>query len=226
MKNLNKLLLLGIITLVITSCKKSETLFTSSANIVVANMVVGGATLTLNTTTPTVGNNASAIYPLFTGSGPINLYVAATAAAPAVTYYNQPLTVANADSYSLFLGGASPATVDAIVIKESYSNYADSLCGVRFVNLSPNSNPISVNITGQANGSEVTSLAYKAYSNFKQYPALKTNTSYAFQIKDAATGNLISSYTLTTPRFHNVTIALRGLVGGSPAVGVTLVTHP
>ena len=230
MKKLTNILLIITAIAALSSCKKDAAVYTPSASLIVANAVVGGGTLTFNSLATTVNNNNFTLFPMSAGVDQINLFVAATPTISSVNYYNQPLTLANSDNYSLFLGGASPVAIDPIVIKESYTNYADSLCGVRFINLSPNSNLISVNITGQPNGSEVTSLAYKAYSSFKQYPAKKTNTSYAFQIKDAGTGSTIASYTLNLaavgPRFHNVTIMLRGLVGGSPAAGATLVTHP
>jgi len=38
----------------------------------------------------------------------------------------------------------------------------DSVAGIRFVNLSPVTSPVSVDIKGLSNGSEVTSLPYKA----------------------------------------------------------------
>lgn len=221
MKKLSILLVL-IAPFVSLSCKKADNrIITPSANILVANMVTGGATLTFNTTVSTVSNNSSASFPLLAGQNQINL--SNTAVSPAVSYYNQALPTTDAVNYSLFLGGASPTQIDPVLITESYHNYTDSVCAVRFINLSPGSSPISVNITGQSNGSEVASLAYKAYSSFKQYPAKKANSSYAFQIKDATTGNLIASYNLSTPYFHNVTIVLRGLIS-SP--GITMVTHP
>lgn len=215
---------LTISILATISCKRNDIIAPPTANILIANAVVGGATLTFNPLTTTIGNNASASFPIYAGQSPVSL--SNNAITPAASYYNQTITTVDAGNYTLFLGGASPLAVDPVLVTESYKNYTDSLCGVRFINLSPNSNPISVNITGNANGSEVTSLVYKAYSSFKQYPAKKINTTYSFQIKDGITGNLITSYTLTTPYFHNVTIMLIGLVGGSPAAGATLVKHP
>lgn len=223
MKKLSIALTIIILT-AIYSCKKSEVVFTPTANLLVANAVVGGGTLTLNQTTQTVSNNNSTNFPLFTGQTKINL--SNNTLTPAVNYYSQSLVVSNSANYTLFLGGASPNAIDPVLITENYKNYIDSICGVRFINMSPNSNPISVNIVGQANGSEVSGLAYKAYSIFKQYPAKSINKTYAFQIKDATTGNLITSYTLSTPYFHNVTIMLRGMVGKSPVAGATLITHP
>ncbi len=224
MKKLTYLLVLTVLGF--TACTKTSLSLTSPtplASLNVTNAVVGGSALTLNVVNgQTVANNSYTQFSLVAGQSKVNLFPATT---PNTSYYNQTLPTANGSYYSLFLSGASPSAIDATLIKETYQNYTDSLCGVRFINLSPGSDPISVNLTGSANGSEVSSLAYKAYTDFKQYPAKKTNTSYAFQVRDATTGNLITSYALTTPYFHNVTIVLRGLVNGTPAAGVTLVSE-
>ncbi len=173
-----KTLIQAITALSIAIClfgcnKTTDTAPIASGTINVTNVVAGGATITLTnngiiSSNNTVGNNATAWLPLVAGNVPINLGVpaiaatATTPAIPAVTYYSQSLTVDNNTNYSLFLTGASPAAIESVLIKETYPRaYADSVCGVRFINLSPGSNPISVNIKGNINGSEVTSLAYK-----------------------------------------------------------------
>lgn len=200
----------------------------------ITNAVIGGATINLTAgASPylTSGNNAIssnnyAFLPIPSGNVPINLATSAlaatstTAAVPAVIYYTGNLTIDQNTNYSLFLTGSSPQAVDNVLIKESYPRtYADSVCAVRFINLAPGSNPISVDIKGNANGSEVASLAYKAYSNFIQHPAKAVNSSYVFEFRDATTGTLLTSYTLKTPYFHNVTLCLRGKTG---AYGVIL----
>lgn len=238
MKKINYFLLVLISASVLFSCKKSDdTVQASGGAINVTNAVVGGASLTLQTNNNVISNgnsvaaNGYAFMPIANGQTLIGLVVpakaatATTAAIPAVTYYSQTLAVDNTTNYSLFLTGTSPATVDNVLIKENYTRtYADSVCGVRFINLAPGSNPISVNIKGSANASEVTSLAYKAYSNFKQYPAKSVNKTILFEIRDAATGALLyptngSGFTLNVPYFHNVTLAYRGT---GTSVGIIL----
>jgi len=223
------------------SCNKASdtTVGPASGTINVTNAVIGGATITLLTnndiisTSNTLGNNAAGFFPLASGSLPITLGVPAiaatvtTAAIPQVTYYTNTLAVNNTSNYSLFLTGTSPNSVDNVLIQESYPRaYADSTCGVRFINLSPGSNPISVNIKGNANGSEVASLAYKAYSGFIKYPAKAVNKTILFEVRDATTGALLlpatsngNVYTLTVPYFHNVTLCYRGT---GTAVGIIL----
>ena len=207
MKKLSKLFILAALGL--ASCKKATITVTPLSSFNVTNAVVGGATLYLNTSAEdSVTNNSYTAFSLITGQSRLGLYTAANPGAP---YYNQTIPTVNGSYYSLFLSGASPANVDNVLIKESYKNYTDSLCGVRFINLSPGSQPISVDIAGNANGSEVASLAYKAYSIFKQYPAKVSTPTYTFEFRDATTGNLITTYTLNTPYFHNVTLCFAAL---------------
>jgi hypothetical protein len=233
MKTLIRTTLIFTLATCFFACKKSTDTSTVAAGVLnVTNAVVGGATITLNnnaivSSNNTVGVNAYAWLPLASGSIPVNLGVPAKAATPttpivpAVPYYNTTLAVDNSSNYSLFLTGTSPSTIESVLIKESYPYaYADSTCGVRFINLAPGSSPVSVNVKGSANGSEVNTLAYKAYSGFVKHPAKKLNPNYIFEFRDATTGALISSYTLTTPYFHNVTLVLRGIVGSS--AGVTI----
>jgi hypothetical protein len=215
-----------------TSCKKTEIANPSVAagQLNVTNAVVGGSTITMTSnnniisTSNTVGDNGWATFPLAGGQIKIDLSVpaiaatATSAAIPEVPYYNGTFSVNNNSNYSLFLSGLSINAIDNVLIKESYPfAYADSVCGVRCINLAPDTNPISVDIQGNANGSEVASLAYKAYSGFNQHPAKAVNSSYTFEFRDAASGTLLASYTLTTPYFHNVTLCLSGS-GGSYGV--------
>ena len=157
--------------------------------------------------------------PVLAGQKQVDLYTAAVAATinspaiPAVNYYDQPLNVTDKGNYSLFLTGASPSAIDAILISENFKDYTDSVSGIRFINLSPGSGSISVDIQGSPNGSENTGLAYKAYSGFKQYPATVTalNAGLTFEFRDSASGNLLTTYTCTPVTFHNLTLAVTGL---------------
>jgi len=111
--------------------------------------------------------------------------------------YNFTLALSNNSIHSLFLTGTVSAP-DTLYTSDVLPYYppGDSVVGIRFVNLSPGSNPISVNITGNPLGSEANSLAYKGLSNFHQYPATSSISSYTFEFHDVATGNMLASYTL------------------------------
>jgi len=149
--------------------------------------------------------------------------------------------------YSLFLTGADTSSPDYLLTTDSlpYQVPADSTVGIRFVNLSTGSSPMSINLEGSPNGSEVSNLPYKGITGFKNYlcNSTLTNGSYTFVIRDAATGDSLIAYTLfgigsgngiglgdpTNPSnsliFRNITIAVYGsenLMSNSPlnAMGI------
>lgn len=145
------------------------------------------------------------------------------------TLFTGTFNLQNANAYSFFLTG-TVSQPDTMLVRDNLPYYqsTDSVGGVRFVNLSTGSNPVSVDIKGSANGSEVQSLAYKGITTFKTYAANHTVSSYIFEFRDAASGTLIASTTIsgvnnstgtnTTAnsfRFKNHTLALIGQPGGT-----------
>ncbi|HSC37595.1 MAG TPA: hypothetical protein VLD19_06990 [Chitinophagaceae bacterium] len=150
-----------------------------------------------------------------------------------LTIYNSPDTLAQSAPlfklalnfqpgtiHTLFLTGTLTAP-DTLLTADvpPYHPSTDSSVGVRMVNLSPGNAPISVNFTGLANGSEVSSLSYKGITAFKMYPATSAVAHYNFEFRDAASGALLGSYDLTginttgtnTRRFRNITLVFMGL---------------
>jgi hypothetical protein len=210
----------------VSSCEKAEIPSKPLASINITNVVAIGKTARLNSYTTNISNNGFSQFGLHPGDNSLYVYPTADSLNP---YYNQPLSVQEGEIYSLFLAGP-PAKVDAVLIKENIPFITDSSFSVRFINLSPNSDAISINIVGKPDGSEVSNLAYKQISDFKSYQALSTNASYAFQVRQISTGKLLASYTFSNssnpiPRFANVTLVIRGMVGGSPSIGVTRVNN-
>ncbi|MBN9383161.1 MAG: hypothetical protein J0H74_20565 [Chitinophagaceae bacterium] len=112
---------------------------------------------------------------------------------------------------------------------------ADSTMGLRFINISKGSDPVSVNLAGQANGSEVGELPYKSVSAFKTYKAGLAVSSYTFEFRDKASGTLLGSCvvdginndgSINAPnirRGRNYTIALMAVPGGSAAGRVLII---
>jgi len=102
--------------------------------------------------------------------------------------------------YSLFLTGADTSSPDYLFTTDSlpYQSPTDSTVGIRFVNLSTGSNPISINLEGSPNGSEVGSLPYKSITGFKNYlsNSTVTNSGYLFVIRDFASGDSLTSFNL------------------------------
>lgn len=133
---------------------------------------------------------------------------------------------------TFFLCGNAIVGYDGIFIKnEALTNYADSVIGIRFINLSSNSTPISV-VLFNANGTvEVNSIAYKQKSAFINYPSKQATDSIRFILKDVATGDSLTKYVLpktpTSPyttvslahsRFKNITLVIKGLQGTTSGV--------
>jgi hypothetical protein len=129
--------------------------------------------------------------------------------------------------HTLFLTGTTAAsdqlfTTDVL----PYHAATDSTMGIRFVNLSKDISAVSVNLMGQANGSEVKDLSYKGITPFKNYPAGTAISSYTFEFRDKITGTLIGSCVVdgvnndgstATPnirRYRNYTLAFLGAPGG------------
>jgi hypothetical protein len=94
--------------------------------------------------------------------------------------------------------------------------------------LSPNSTPLNITLSTSTTVNEVSNLAYKQYTDFKTYPGLY-NSAYTFQIRAASNPSVVlTTFSLTTatvPRFANITVVIRGMVGTTPALGTTRVNH-
>lgn len=141
--------------------------------------------------------------------------------------------------YSLFLCGSDTTNPDYLFTSDSLPFYpsGDSVTGIRFVNLSAGSNPISINLEGNPNGSEVSSLPYKSITGFKPYTDNSTTQDILFVVRDAATGDSLTQfdfnaynsynngYGLTDPTnngfqltFKSITIALIGQPGTNAVV--------
>ncbi len=142
---------------------------------------------------------------------------------------------------TLFLCGNAGASYDGIFIqKDNIVNHTDSVLGMRFINLSPNSSPVNITLSTSPTVNEATGLAYKQITDFKTYPALQSTSSMIFQLRDAG-GTWLASYTLpVTPaspytnvgipwaRFKNITLMVKGLQGttsGTNAFGIFPVAH-
>ena len=214
------------------SCSKSNNP-PGTASLTIVNAVVGSTPLYTNFGGPQVlewYSDAGGIsfgnfeeFSSYSGHQPLALYP--DTLAQSVPLYNLTLTLPIGTIHSLFLTGTTSApdtmtTVDT----PPYHPASDSSMGIRFVNLSPGSAPVSVDIQGEANGSEAASIPYKSITAFKNYPATSAVSAYTFEFRDAASGALLASasYTINATSaayltnllpYKNYTIALEGLPG-------------
>jgi len=223
-----------LLTICISGCKKSTVTLSPLASLNIVNASVNLGTVKVNFTdlkglyssiTTTVAYGANTPYGVNAGVI-VPVTIVPTSDTTKVAFTGS-FTFDNGGIYSLYLAGQSTA-VDTVFVKENIPSYTDSLCGVRFINLSYNSNPIKVVLSTSSTVTEFPGMAYKQVSSFKTYPAKAANASYVFQIKDAAKDSLVATYTLTTPRFFNCTLALKGSWGttsGTNALGVMRVNN-
>lgn len=230
MKYRNQLTLLFITVLVFTYCKKDEIDQTPFASLKIVNTVTNGAAVKLSNYTAQVNNNAAADFGMLTGNPDIYVWPVSDSLKP---YYNgnKSVAVRDRETYTLFLAGDTLAP-EGMLIKENLPFITDSVASIRFINLSPGSPTVKVVLSTSNTVSEFGDVVYKQLTDFKSYPALSTNTNYKFEVRNAATDALISSITMSgtsltsfVPRFRNVTLVLRGIVGGSPEAGITRVNH-
>jgi len=139
--------------------------------------------------------------------------------------FDSVLNFAAGNLYSLFIAGTDTTSPDYLFVQDAVTQRTDSTAGIRFVNLSAGSNPVSIDIMGQAYGGVVADLAYKGITGFISFPATSAISSYVFEFRDALSGNLLASYTLSgvntnsptvanTVLFRNLTIGLIGQPAG------------
>lgn len=239
-QKISRQILLAVILMLAAACRKTEIRTDGTASLSIINAIPGTSSLVTNFSgTAPLSNyylNARQIaYNTFTQDYQFSSYSGNVRLA----LFNFPDTLAKSKPvvdltlnlqigsiYSLFVTG-SIAQPDTLFTTDHPPYYAasDSITGIRFINLSPGSAPVSVNLAGQPDGSEINSLPYKSVTGFMRYPATDNISSYTFEFRDKASGRLLGSYEATginnnsaTPdnpinkwRFRNCTLALLGL---------------
>ena len=217
------------------SCKKDGPTFTALASLNVADAVIGGRNVKLNTN---VRDSATLygykLFQVLAGETAIKLYPTNN---PNFPYYNEIKTTVNGGIYSLFLTGTASAP-ESIFIKDEIPPFSqDSIVRVRIVNCSVNSSPLSLTLASSPTVNIFRDISYKSVSAFSNIE-LKTRVAVGgniFQIRDSA-GTLLASYTLpatglvsvASSRFKNITLVIKGLSGttsGTDAFGIYGMTN-
>lgn len=223
--------------LLVLSCRKNEIDPPGVASLTIINTVKGSSSLVpdFSGTASLPNHYANALQLLYNTFQP-NYQLRSHRGKQQLALYNYPDTLPKdrplleleldlpvGSIHSLFVTGTIQAP-DTFLTHDlpPYHPPGDSTTGIRFVNLVQGSSPVSINLTGQPNGSETGRLAYKQVSVFKNYAATAAVSSYTFEFRDAATGDLLCSYTAEgindnpsvpdTPvnrwRYRNCTLAL------------------
>lgn len=224
MKRLGLIPIISLLLLVLLNagCKKDETEYRSTANIVVVNAWAGGTPLKAQvgatggfawSRASNLAYGAAATYSGYTGESTVNVVSAAD-----TTKVLFQRSIGLGPVSTLYITGLSSAT-DTIFRAEMAIPYinagdisAEMAMHVRFVNLSPNSTPINIRLAGST-ANEVAGLAYKGISAFRKYVALSSTANYVFEARDAATNALLASFTLNTgaTRYRSASVIIRGL---------------
>jgi hypothetical protein len=242
------LFVLSISAALLQGCKKDLGPVYSVASLNVVNVLPNSVPLIIvqGSISPTIGKFTS-IAPLPYGysavltpsSGSETLYAiqsnsdtAAVTAKGGDYMFNGELNFKEGCLYSLFITGSDTTNPDFLFVQDMPPTIVDSSMGIRFVNLITGSNPMSINLEGNSNGSEVTNLSYKSISSFKPYVNNSTTVDYLFVVRDQTTGDSLTQFDflasnssnngngLTDPSssanngtsltFKNITIAIYG----------------
>ena len=125
--------------------------------------------------------------------------------------FNAVVNLSAGGIYSLFFSGDTTAT-DTLLIQDNLPLNADSVSGVRIVNLVPGSTPINITMQGNSPAqTEFSGLAYKSVSDWRTYSASTAAPGYyIFTVRDMASGDSLSNFTWYYTLFRNSTLVVCG----------------
>ncbi|MBB5437283.1 hypothetical protein HDC92_000951 [Pedobacter sp. AK017] len=218
--------LLLMLSICCSSCKKDNFTTTPLASLKIVNTVTGGTPAKLRGVfSTTINNNSNSNFGRLTGTQDLYVYPVADSLRP---YYNnnQTISLDAQESYTLFLGG-TPVAVTSLFVHENWAQ-RDNNIRIRFLNFSPGSLAVKVNLATSVDVPEFSDVAFGQLTEFKAYTKAVANSSYQFQVRNATTNVLIASFTMSVENvaaFNNATLVFRGVISGSPAPGISNVIH-
>lgn len=209
---IGRMMLLALLLMsIISSCKKEDDYSPMTTALTITNAIAGvPATYTLYTrfyygerptnfnSAPLLANGSSLVLRGYAGHIPL-AFSPRTDTTEVLCQTDVELEHGNI--YSLFLMGTEDEP-DYLFQKEEFPpNYAaaDSLMGVRFINLSKGSEPISIHLKSPANEKFEDALAYKESGDYHTLPmgwSKIPEQRYVFEIWDEASGRVLATYTL------------------------------
>jgi hypothetical protein len=222
----------------LVGCEKKSFHSQPLASLQVINAVVGGGNIKLNNNQrDSVRMYNAKVFGLAILDGKTSIRVWPTNEF-AKPYFNNIMEVEKGGIYSLFLFGQS-GSVESLFIKEQIpGRYNDSVIGVRVAHLSPGSD--ALNITLKANPSTIIfqQIKYREVSGIVKIPLPNPVPAgrASFEIRDAASNKLLTTYVLPTSvnalypgisislqRFKNIMLVVKGSrdnLSGTNAIGV------
>ena len=208
MKNL--LLSFLALPIIFTACEKSTVTLTPLSSLNVINTVPGSPGAQLAAYSNAVPYGSYGQFGLLAGTNTL-IYVWPTSDST-TPYYNNTIDAGNGGIYSLYLIGTQKN--DAILMKDTIPSYADSVMGARFINLSSDAGPLTIDFMDTAVHPIVSGLQYRSITQFYKLPAVSAvtnNGGYSFEIRDTA-GNVLYTLNQAAVTYKNVTIVTNGLV--------------
>ena len=208
------LFLMPLILLV--CCKKEINPIVQVASITVVNAspdnpqvvaVISDTLVPFYRNTAPIDYGSAQEYAYCAGKTPLILTSSADTVNP---FFRGDLDLKSGGTFSFFIAGELK-DVDTLLLQDVLPTHQDSSGGVRFINLSTNSQPMSVNLAGNdPSQTEFSGLAYKQASSFKAYTSDLTTNSYTFEIRDQSSGNLLTTFYWTTTLRQNNTLVISG----------------
>ncbi|PUZ25840.1 hypothetical protein DCC81_16420 [Chitinophaga parva] len=229
-----------LLVTVLAACGKETTPPTDAAALNIMNAIVGSQYVATNfrgavpydyyrTLFLQYGdsNLVARHYSCFSGEQPLWIYNYPDTTAKDVPLLKLDLQLSAGSIHSLYLTG-TVAHPDTVFTEEHlpYHPLGDSTTSIRFINLSPGSNPVKVVLKGKTTP-EAASVPYRSFTGFITYPVHTSDDDYVFEFRDAASDALILTYTATgihnpapSPLPHpwlyqNRALALTGIPGGT-----------
>jgi hypothetical protein len=207
------------------SCKKTGGINPTNASLTIVNGTIDIPNMAVNFS-PTgftyvqnqtfISDASSLELGVFSGTNVVNLMSSVDSA----TIYHGALNLVTGKIYSLYVAGLAP-NYETILIPDNIPIYPDSAAGVRFINLSPDSQPLNVTLQGST-GTVFSALAYKKITAFKKYIAtsnIVNNGGYNFNVTDAS-GNVLTTFNWVPMVFNesNTLVITGSYINGSVSV--------
>lgn len=182
---------------------------TLPATINIINAVAGGTDAQVQGLPNPIPYGASAKADVVAGASTLHIYPVGN---PSQPYFTNSVATVPGGKYSLFVAG-KPGATSTLSLQDTVHTYADSTAGIRFVMLSPDAGPVSVNLAGKPAGSLFHDYHFGDHSLFLKFPADSQNSSYTVEFRRSGGDSLLLVYGFNAPLFQNATVVFDGLAG-------------
>ena len=245
MKTVKITLIVTMALVIISACEENEPNIPQAATIRLVNAIQDIGTIDLrrfegsisffSANTIAYGNNVRFTIP---SNKPTSLMIAPASDTSDIRF-SEAITPDRAGGiYSLFLHGDS-IQVESFMIKDEFTNYRDSIFGARFINLSADSEPVTIrgiamDSAGVRDTTVIASdIAFQSITPFSRFEVTNSIENHTFQYVDAG-GNVLASVIVPQfsffdpPYFKNLTLTLIGRTDdgeGGNNLSIAMIEH-